>query len=136
MSITTYPNGLQEYGRPPVPAIGGSTFGFWFSRTGNGISHVQHMERFGRPGKTLLGSDSHTPAGGGIGMLAIGTGGLDVALAAAGEPYYVKMKIMGKTNWKITRLGECQRCFRNASQIRCDWRTRLLLEYYGPGLKR
>jgi aconitate hydratase len=49
----------------------GGTFGFWFSRPGNGISHVVHMERFGRPGKTLLGSDSHTPAGGGIGMLAI-----------------------------------------------------------------
>ena len=71
-------------------------FGFWFSRSGNGISHVVHMERFGRPGKTLLGSDSHTPAGGGIGMLAIGTGGLDVALASAGEPYFVKMpKVMG-----------------------------------------
>jgi aconitate hydratase len=50
-------------------AVGGGTFGFWFSRPGNGISHVVHMERFGRPGKTLLGSDSHTPAGGGIGML-------------------------------------------------------------------
>jgi aconitate hydratase len=59
-------------------------FGFWFSRPGNGISHVVHMERFGRPGKTLLGSDSHTPAGGM--ECFIGTGGLDVALAAAGEP--------------------------------------------------
>lgn len=71
-------------------------FGFWFSRPGNGISHVVHMENFGKPGKSLLGSDSHTCAGGGIGMLAIGTGGLDVAMAVAGEPYYVKMpQIMG-----------------------------------------
>jgi len=70
--------------------------GYWYSRAGNGISHVVHMESFGKPGKSLLGSDSHTCAGGGLGMLAIGTGGLDVALAAAGKPYYVKMpKILG-----------------------------------------
>jgi aconitate hydratase len=70
--------------------------GNWVSKSGNGISHVVHMERFGKPGQTLLGSDSHTPAGGGIGMLAMGTCGLDVALASAGEPYYIKMpKIMG-----------------------------------------
>ncbi|MGJ0507725.1 MAG: aconitate hydratase [Methylocystis sp.] len=62
-------------------------FGIWFSRPGNGISHVVHMERFGRPGASLLGSDSHTPAAGALGMLAIGAGGLDVALAIAGEPY-------------------------------------------------
>jgi len=71
-------------------------FGLWFSRPGNGVSHPVHMERFGKPGKTLVGSDSHTPAGGSLGMLAIGTGGLDVAAAIAGRPYYVKMpKIMG-----------------------------------------
>ena len=62
-------------------------FGLWYSRPGNGISHVVHMERFGQPGKSLLGSDSHTPAAGSLGMLAIGAGGLDVALAMAGEPY-------------------------------------------------
>lgn len=62
-------------------------FGIWFSRPGNGISHVVHMERFGRPGASLLGSDSHTPAAGALGMLAIGAGGLDVALAIAGESY-------------------------------------------------
>ncbi len=66
-------------------------FGIWYSRPGNGISHVVHMERFGRPGKSLLGSDSHTPAAGSLGMLAIGAGGLDVALAMAGEPYPTTM---------------------------------------------
>ncbi len=71
-------------------------FGFWFSRPGNGVSHPVHMERFGIPGKTLLGSDSHTPAAGGLGMLAMGTGGLDLAAALVGKPYYVKMpKVMG-----------------------------------------
>ena len=71
-------------------------FGLWFSRPGNGVSHPVHMERFGIPGKTLVGSDSHSCAAGSLGMLAIGTGGLDVATAIAGQPYYVKMpKIMG-----------------------------------------
>lgn len=71
-------------------------FGLWFSRPGNGVSHPVHMERFGIPGKTLVGSDSHSCAAGSLGMLAIGTGGLDVAAAIAGQPYFVKMpKIMG-----------------------------------------
>src|SRR5947199_5984897 len=71
-------------------------FGLWFSRPGNGVSHPVHQERFGIPGKTLLGSDSHTPAAGSMGMLAIGAGGLEVALAMAGEPFYVKMpKVWG-----------------------------------------
>ncbi|SFQ95135.1 aconitate hydratase [Desulfoscipio geothermicus] len=66
-------------------------FGVYFSRMGNGICHQVHLERFGKPGKTLLGSDSHTPTCGGLGMLAIGAGGLDVATAMAGYPFYVKM---------------------------------------------
>ncbi|WP_114679299.1 aconitate hydratase [Desulfotruncus alcoholivorax] len=66
-------------------------YGVYFSRMGNGICHQVHLERFGRPGKTLLGSDSHTPTSGGLGMLAIGAGGLDVATAMAGYPFYVKM---------------------------------------------
>ena len=71
-------------------------FGMWYSRPGNGVSHPVHMERFGKPGKTLVGSDSHTCAAGSLGMLAIGTGGLDVAAAIAGWPYYVKMpEVMG-----------------------------------------
>lgn len=65
--------------------------GVYFSRPGNGICHQVHLERFGKPGKTLLGSDSHTPTGGGIGMLAIGAGGLDVAVAMAGQPFYLPM---------------------------------------------
>jgi aconitate hydratase len=113
-------------------------FGFWFSRSGNGISHVVHMERFGRPGKTLLGSDSHTPAGGGIGMLAIGTGGLDVALASAGEPYFVKMpKVMG-----IKLIGKLPDWVSAKDVILEILRTLdvtggrgYVLEYYGPGLK-
>jgi aconitate hydratase len=65
--------------------------GIYFSRPGNGICHQVHLERFGKPGKTLLGSDSHTPTNGGIGMLAIGAGGLDVAVAMAGQPFYLPM---------------------------------------------
>ena len=65
--------------------------GIWFSRPGNGICHQVHLERFGIPGKTLIGSDSHTPTGGGLGMLAIGAGGMDVAVAMAGGPYYIIM---------------------------------------------
>ncbi len=64
-------------------------YGIVFSRPGNGICHQLHLERFGRPGRTLIGSDSHTPTGGGIGMLAMGAGGLDVAVAMAGGPYYI-----------------------------------------------
>lgn len=73
-------------------------YGIVFSRPGNGICHQVHLERFGKPGKTLLGSDSHTPTGGGIGMLAIGAGGLDVAMAMAGEPFSLKMPMVVKVN--------------------------------------
>jgi aconitate hydratase len=66
-------------------------FGLWYSRPGNGISHVVHMQRFGKPGRSMLGSDSHTPAAGSLGMLAIGAGGLDVALAMSGEPFHTTM---------------------------------------------
>jgi aconitate hydratase len=66
-------------------------YGIFFSKPGNGICHQVHLERFARPGQTLLGSDSHTPNAGAMGMLAIGVGGLDVALAMAGEPYYFRM---------------------------------------------
>lgn len=68
--------------------------GIYFSRPGNGICHQVHLERFGIPGKTLIGSDSHTPTGGGIGMLAMGAGGLDVAVAMGGGPYYITMPKM------------------------------------------
>ena len=68
-----------------------SKYGIYFSRPGNGICHQVHLERFGVPGKTLLGSDSHTPTSGGIGMMAMGAGGLDVALAMAGQPFRITM---------------------------------------------
>ncbi len=70
--------------------------GIYFSRPGNGICHQVHLERFGKPGKTLIGSDSHTPTGGGIGMLAMGAGGLDVAVAMGGGAYYITMPKMFK----------------------------------------
>ena len=72
--------------------------GIYFSRPGNGICHQVHLERFGIPGKTLIGSDSHTPTGGGIGMLAFGAGGLDVAVAMGGGAYYITMPKMIKVN--------------------------------------
>jgi len=78
--------------------------GVYHSRAGNGICHQVHLERFGKPGKTLLGSDSHTPTGGGIGMLAIGAGGMDVAVAMGGGPFYltcpkvIGVKLVGKLN--------------------------------------
>ena len=72
--------------------------GIRFSRPGNGICHQVHLERFGVPGKTLIGSDSHTPTGGGIGMLAMGAGGMDVAVAMGGGAYYITMPKMYKVN--------------------------------------
>ena len=72
--------------------------GIWFSRPGNGICHQVHLERYGKPGKTLIGSDSHTPTGGGIGMLAFGAGGLDVAVAMGGGAYYITMPQVVKIN--------------------------------------
>lgn len=72
--------------------------GIYFSRPGNGICHQVHLERFGKPGKTLIGSDSHTPTGGGLGMLAFGAGGLDVAVAMGGGAYYITMPKMIKVN--------------------------------------
>ncbi|MDR1114350.1 MAG: aconitate hydratase [Candidatus Margulisbacteria bacterium] len=73
-------------------------YGVKFSRPGNGICHQVHLERFGKPGTTLLGSDSHTPTGGGLGQLAIGAGGLDVACAMAGQPFYLTMPKIVKIN--------------------------------------
>ncbi len=75
-----------------------SKYGIHYSKAGNGICHQVHLERFGRPGKTLLGSDSHTPTGGGIGMIAIGAGGLDVAVAMGGGPFYLSCPKVVKVN--------------------------------------
>ncbi len=112
-------------------------YGVWYSPAGNGVSHPVHQERFGKPGKTLLGSDSHTPAAGAIGMLAIGAGGLDVALAMAGQPFYVKMpKVWGVNlvgalpDWVSAKdvILEMLRRHHVTGGIGC------VIEYYGPGL--
>lgn len=113
-------------------------FGLWFSRPGNGVSHPVHMERFGKPGKTLLGSDSHSCAAGSLGMLAIGTGGLDVAAAIAGQPYFVKMpQVMG------VRLTGKLPDWVSAKDVILEMLRRhdvkggvgKVIEYYGEGLK-
>jgi aconitate hydratase len=113
-------------------------FGLWYSMAGNGVSHPVHMERFGIPGKTLAGSDSHTPASGAMGMLALGGGGLDVAFVMMGQPLYIKMpKIVGV---KVTgRLPE----WVSAKDVVLEMLRRydvqgcrgMIIEYYGPGLE-
>ncbi|PHR98194.1 MAG: aconitate hydratase [Leeuwenhoekiella sp.] len=113
-------------------------FGLWFSRPGNGVSHPVHMERFGKPGKTLVGSDSHSCAAGSLGMLAIGTGGLDVAAAIAGEPYFVKMpKVMGvKLTGKLPDWVSAKDVILEMLR-RHDVKGGVgkIIEYYGEGLK-
>lgn len=113
-------------------------FGLWFSRPGNGVSHPVHMERFGKPGKTMVGSDSHTCAAGSLGMLAIGTGGLDVAAAIAGQPYFVKMpKVMGvKLTGKLPDWVSAKDVVLEMLR-RHDVKGGVgkIIEYYGAGLK-
>lgn len=112
-------------------------YGILFSRPGNGVCHQVHLERFGIPGKTLLGSDSHTPTGGGIGMLSMGAGGLDVALAMAGRPFFLNMpKVVG-----IRLTGKLQP-FVSAKDVILEVLRRLtvkggvgkVMEYTGPGV--
>ena len=113
-------------------------FGIWFSRPGNGVSHPVHMQHFGKPGKTLLGSDSHTPAAGSLGMLAIGAGGLDVAMAIAGHPFYLTMPKI----WGVKLTGKLPDWV-SAKDIILEMLRRHtvegglghIIEYYGPGLK-
>jgi aconitate hydratase len=113
-------------------------FGVWFSRPGNGVSHPLHMERFGIPGKTMLGSDSHTPAAGSLGILAIGAGGLEVAMAMAGEPFYFKMpkvwgvKLTGKLPDWVSAKDVILEMLRRHD---VDGGVGKIIEYYGPGLK-
>ena len=113
-------------------------FGLWYSRPGNGVSHPVHMERFGKPGKTMVGSDSHTPSAGSLGMLAMGTGGLDVAAAIAGQPYYVKMpKVLGvKLTGKMPDWVSAKDVILEMLR-RYDVKGGVgkIVEYYGPGLK-
>ena len=112
-------------------------YGIWFSPAGNGVSHPVHMERFGKPGKFLLGSDSHTCAAGSMGMLAIGSGGLEVALAAIGEPFYVKMpKIFGiKLTGKLPKWVSAKDVILEVlRRYNVDGGIGKIIEYYGPGL--
>lgn len=113
-------------------------YGIWYSRPGNGVSHPVHMERFGIPGKTLVGSDSHTPAAGSLGMLALGAGGLDVAFVMAGEPLYFKMpkvlgvKLTGKMPDWVSAKDVVLEMLRRYDVKGCRG---MIIEYYGPGLE-
>jgi len=113
-------------------------YGLYFSRPGNGICHQLHLERFARPGKTLLGSDSHTPTGGGVGMIAIGAGGLDVAAAMAGEPFHLKMPnvvnvyLTGKLPDFVSAKDVILEVLR---RIGVKGAVNKVLEYTGPGIK-
>lgn len=112
-------------------------FGVWFSKPGNGVSHPVHMERLGVPGKILLGADSHTCAAGSLGMLAIGAGGLEVAIAAMGKPFYVKMPQI----WGVKLTGSLPDWV-SAKDVILEMLRRhgvaggrnKIIEYYGPGL--
>ena len=115
-----------------------SKHGVWFSRPGNGICHQVHLERFGKPGKTLIGSDSHTPTGGGLGMLSFGAGGMDVAVAMGGGAYYITMPKMFKVN-----LTGKLRPFVTAKDVSLEILRILsvkggvgaIIEWGGPGIK-
>ncbi|MDP8256115.1 MAG: aconitate hydratase [Candidatus Alcyoniella australis] len=112
-------------------------YGVWFSRPGNGVCHQVHLERFGAPGKTMLGSDSHTPTGGGLGMLAIGAGGLEVALAMAGEPFHLKapqvfgVKLTGELLPWVSAKDVILEMLRRHS---VKGGVGKVIEYYGPGV--
>jgi aconitate hydratase len=112
-------------------------FGIWYSKPGNGVSHPVHMQRFGAPGKTMLGSDSHTCAAGSLGMLAIGAGGLEVALAIAGEPFHFVMPEI----WGVRLVGELPDWVSAKDVILevlrrhdVDGGVGRIIEYHGPGL--
>lgn len=112
-------------------------FGVWYSRPGNGISHPVHMARFGKPGQTMVGSDSHTPAAGSLGMLAFGAGGMEVALAMAGEPLHLRMPQV----WGIHVTGSLPDWV-SAKDVILEMLRRhgvgggfgRIMEYHGPGL--
>lgn len=111
--------------------------GVYFSRPGNGICHQVHLERFGKPGRTLIGSDSHTPTGGGIGMLAFGAGGLDVAVAMGGGAYYItmpkmyKVELTGKLNPFVTAKDVSLEILRILS---VKGGVGAIIEWGGPGV--
>jgi len=115
-----------------------SKYGIYYSRAGNGICHQVHLERFGRPGATLLGSDSHTPTGGGIGMIAIGAGGLDVAVAMGGGPFYlacprvINIRLTGRLRPYVTAKDIILRVIEFLST---KGNVGTVIEYSGPGLE-
>jgi aconitate hydratase len=115
-----------------------SNFGIYHSKAGNGICHQVHLERFGRPGATLLGSDSHTPTGGGIGMIAIGAGGLDVAVAMGGGPFFlacprvINIKLTGRLRaWVSAKdiILKVLHILTTKGNVGC------VVEYTGPGIE-
>jgi len=112
-------------------------FGIWYSRPGNGVSHPVHTENFAKPGSTMAGSDSHTPASGCMGMFALGAGGLDVAFAIAGEPMYLKMprvmgvKLTGNLPYWVSAKDMVLEMLR---RLDVKGARGYVLEYYGPGL--
>jgi len=113
-------------------------YGLYFSRIGNGICHQVHLERFGIPGKTLLGSDSHTPTGGGLGMLAIGAGGLDIACAMAGAPFTMTMPFVTgvKLTGKLKPMCSSKDIILKLLQIETvKGGVGRVYEYFGPGVE-
>ncbi|RNL85010.1 aconitate hydratase [Halostreptopolyspora alba] len=112
-------------------------YGIWFSRAGNGVSHPTHMQRFGVPGATMVGSDSHTCAAGSLGMLAVGVGGLEAALAIAGRPLYIRMPQI----WGVRLTGQLPE-WCSAKDVILEMLRRhsvkgglnRIIEYHGPGL--
>ena len=113
-------------------------YGIYFPKPGNGICHQVHLERFGVPGQTLIGSDSHTPTCGGLGMLAIGAGGLDVALAMAGQPYYLKMPKMVQiklTGALRTRVSSKDIILEVLRLLSVKGGVGKIIEYSGEGVK-
>lgn len=112
-------------------------YGLYYSRPGNGICHQVHLERFAIPGTTLLGTDSHTPTCGGMGVLAIGAGGLDVAIAMAGSPYYLRMpKVVGVELHGRLQPGVTAKdiIFEVLRRLTAKGGIGRVLEYYGPGV--
>jgi aconitate hydratase len=114
-------------------------YGLWYSKPGNGVSHPTHMQRFGIPGKTMAGSDSHTPAAGSLGMLAIGVGGLEVAMAIAGRPLHLRMPEI----WGVHLTGELPP-WTSAKDVILEMLRRhsvsggvnRIIEYHGPGVAK
>lgn len=112
-------------------------YGIWYSKPGNGVSHPTHMQRFGKPGKTMVGSDSHTCAAGSLGMLAVGVGGLEVAVAIAGQPLRIRMPQI----WGVRLTGQLPDWV-SAKDVVLEMLRRhtvqggvnRIIEYYGPGL--